>query len=161
MHPDDFKRFSELNITASMEPAHAVEDMPWAIDRVGIERAKGAYAWRTLRKNNAKIIFNSDFTGSDPSFFYGLYCAITKKKLGTDKSFYTEQAFTKEETLRAYTIWAAYAANQEKLTGTIEAGKWADLTFIDVDILNANPEDILKGEVLKTMINGKVVYANK
>lgn len=158
VHPDDFPRFAELNVIASMEPAHALEDMPWAIQRVGMQRAKGAYAWRTLRKNNVKVIFNSDFTGSDPSFFYGMYSAITKNKKGTDEIYFPEQAFTKEETLRAYTIWSAYAAHQENLTGTIEVGKWADLTFIDVDILNAKPEEILKGKVLKTMINGKLVF---
>ncbi len=158
VHPDDFSRFHELNVTASMEPAHAVEDMPWAIDRVGEERVKGAYAWRTLRKNKAHVIFNSDFTGSDPSFFYGMYSAITKNKKGTNETYFPEEAFTKEETLRAYTIWAAYAAHQEDLTGTIEVGKWADLTFIDTDILNASAEEILNGQVLKTMINGKILY---
>jgi predicted amidohydrolase YtcJ len=158
VHPDDFSRFAELNVIASMEPAHAVEDMPWAMGRIGRKRVLGAYAWRTLRKKNTTIIFNSDFTGSDPSFFYGMYSAITKKKLSDQKVYFPEQAFTKEETLRAYTIWGAYAAHQEKLTGTIEAGKWADLTFLDTDILNANPEEILQGQVLKTMINGKVVF---
>lgn len=158
VHPDDFSRFSKLNIIASMEPAHAVEDMPWAIDRVGEKRAKGAYAWRKLRNNDATVIFNSDFTGSDPSFFYGVHSATTKKKKTDDKQWFPEQAFTKEESLRAYTIWAAYAAKQENLTGTIEVGKWADLTFMDVDVLNANPNEILNGVILKTMINGKVVY---
>ena len=158
VHPEDFSRFSKLNIVASMEPAHAVEDMPWAIDRVGEKRAKGAYAWRTLRNNNATVIFNSDFTGSDPSFFYGMHSAITKKKRTGKKQWFTEQAFTKEESLRAYTIWAAYAAKQEKLTGTIEVGKWADLTFMDVDILNASSDEILKGSILKTMINGKIMF---
>ena len=158
VHPDDFSRFGQLNVIASMEPAHAVEDMPWAVLRIGIERVLGAYAWRTLRKNNTTVIFNSDFTGSDPSFFYGMYCAITKRKKGGGTAYYPEQAFTKEETLRAYTIWGAYAARQENLTGTIEVGKWADLTFLDTDILNASPEDILKGQVLKTMINGKVAF---
>ncbi|MDG1039289.1 MAG: amidohydrolase [Polaribacter sp.] len=161
VHPDDFSRFYQLNIIASMEPAHAVEDMPWAIDRVGELRAKGAYAWRTLRNNNATVIFNSDFTGSDPSFFYGMYSAITKKKKEQEKQWFPEQAFSKEESLRAYTIWAAYAANQEKLTGTIEVGKWADLTFMDVDVLNATPKEILEGTVLKTMINGKLAFEKK
>lgn len=158
VNPTDFPRFSRLNIIASMEPAHAVEDMPWALDRIGKKRAKGAYAWRTLRKSGAQVIFNSDFTGSDPSFFYGMFSAITKMKKGDGKAYFPEQAFTKEETLRAYTIWGAYASHQEKLTGTIEVGKWADLTFIDTDILNATPREILKGSVLKTMINGKIVY---
>ena len=157
VHPDDFSRFAELNITASMEPAHAVEDMPWAIDRIGKDRAKGAYAWRTLRKNEARIIFNSDFTGSDPSFFYGFYCAITKQKKDGN-IYYPEQKLTPEETLRAYTIWGAYASHQEKLTGSIEKGKWADFTIVDVDVLNADPKAILKGKVLQTIINGKVKY---
>ena len=160
VHPDDISRFSKLNVIASMEPAHAVEDMPWAIDRVGKERAKGAYAWRTLRNKNTIVIFNSDFTGSDPSFFYGVYSAITKKKRNEEKQWFPEQAFTKEESLRAYTIWAAYAAKQENLTGTIEVGKWADLTFMDVDILNATPREILNGAILKTMVNGNIVYEN-
>ena len=157
VHPDDFSRFAELNITASVEPAHAVEDMPWAIDRVGLERAKGAYAWRTLRKNKAKMIFNSDFTGSDPSFFYGFFCAITKQKKD-GAVYYPEQKLTREETLRAYTIWGAYASGQEKLTGSIEIGKWADFTIVDVDVLNANPKAILNGKVLQTIVNGKVKY---
>ena len=92
VHPEDFSRFSKLNIIASMEPAHAVEDMPWAIDRVGEKRALGAYAWRTLRENNATVIFNSDFTGSDPSFFYGMYSAITKKKLDEEEAYFPEHA---------------------------------------------------------------------
>ena len=161
VHPDDFKRFGELNIVASVEPGHAVEDMPWAIDRVGEERAKGGYAWRTLRKNNVTVIFNADYTGTDPSFFYGAYCAITKQKRDDDKQWFPEQAFTPEETLRAYTIWAAYTSKQEHLTGTIEKGKWADLTFMDMDVLNVgntNPNQLLNGQILKTMVNGKVVY---
>jgi hypothetical protein len=158
VHPDDFDRFAKLNIIASMEPAHAVEDMPWAIDRVGNERIQGAYAWRTLRQKGATVIFNSDFTGSDPSFFYGMYAAITKKKKNEEKEYFPEQAFTKEESLRAYTIWGAYASQQENLTGTIKVGKWADLTFMNVDILNATPEEILDGQVLKTMVNGKIVF---
>ena len=158
VHPDDFERFASLNIIASMEPAHAVEDVPWAIDRVGEDRMKGAYAWRTLRKQNATVIFNSDFTGSDPSFFYGMHSALTKKKREGETTWYPEQAFTAEESLRAYTIWAAYATKQERLTGTIEKGKWADLTFINVDVLNATPKAILNGTVLKTMVNGAVLY---
>ncbi|WP_347922721.1 amidohydrolase family protein [Pontimicrobium sp. SW4] len=161
IHPDDFTRFKDLNIVASLEPGHAVEDMPWAIDRVGEERIKGGYAWRSLRKAGATVIFNSDYAGTDPSFFYGAYCAITKQKRDDDKQWFPEQVFTPEETLRAYTIWAAYASKQEHLTGTIEKGKWADFTFMDMDVLNignTNPNQLLNGQILKTMVNGKVVY---
>jgi predicted amidohydrolase YtcJ len=158
VHPNDFARFARLNVIASMEPAHAVEDVPWAIDRIGEDRMKGAYAWRTLRKQNTTVIFNSDFTGSDPSFFYGMHSAMTKKKRTEEKQWYPEQAFTAEESLRAYTIWGAYASRQESLTGTIEKGKWADLTFMNVDVLNANSKEILNGAILKTMVNGKFAY---
>ena len=120
VHPDDFSRFNELNIIASMEPAHAVEDMPWAIDRVGKERIKGGYAWRTLRKHHADIIFNSDLAGTNPDFFYGMYCAITRKKRNDDTQWFPEQVLTPEESLRAYTIWGAYAASQEHLTGLLK-----------------------------------------
>jgi predicted amidohydrolase YtcJ len=75
------------------------------------------------------------------------------------KYHYIGQAFTPEETLRAYTIWAAYASKQEHLTGTIEAGKWADLIFIDIlNLGTINPNQLLNGQILKTMVNGKVVY---
>jgi len=163
VHPDDFPRFSQLNIIASMEPAHAVEDMPWAIDRVGEERMKGGYAWRTLRQNKARIIFNSDLAGTDPNFFYGMYCAITRKKRADENQWFPEQVFTSEEALRAFTTWGAYAAEQEQLTGTIEKGKWADLTMMDIDILNlgqTHPKAILDGKILKTMVNGRIVYEN-
>ena len=161
VHPDDFSRFSQLNLIASMEPAHAVEDVPWAVDRVGEERMKGAYAWRTLREHNTTVIFNSDFTGSDPSFFYAMHSAMTRKKRTEEKQWYPEQAFTAEESLRAYTIWAAYSSRQEQLTGTIERGKWADLTFMNVDVLNANPKEILNATILKTMVNGNVMFEKK
>ncbi len=163
VHPDDFSRFSELNVIASMEPAHAVEDMPWAIDRVGKERIKGGYAWRTLREQGTAIIFNSDLAGTDPDFFYGMHCAITRKKRNDEKSWFPEQALTPEESLRAYTIWGAYSAKQEQLTGSIEVGKWADLTFMDIDVLNegiTNPSELLNGNILKTMVNGTIVYEN-
>jgi predicted amidohydrolase YtcJ len=166
VHLDDFARFEELNIVASMEPGHAVEDSPWAEDRVGPDRIKGAYAWRTLRRNGAGLIFNSDFTGTDWSFFYGMYAAVTRKmKDGTPANgWYTEEAVTAEEALRAYTIWPAYASSRESLTGTIEPGKWADLTVIDIDPLNvasSNPAELLNGHVLMTVVAGKIIFEGK
>lgn len=159
VHPDDFKRFRELNIIASMEPAHAVEDMPWAVARVGTNRIKGGYAWRTFRQNGVTVIFNSDFSGTDHSFFYGMYCATTRKKKNDDQPWQADQVFTIEESIRAYTIWAAYASSQENFTGTIEKGKWADLTFMDIDLLNTRDQlKIMEGKILRTIVNGKTVY---
>ena len=160
VHPDDFERFGDLNLTVSMEPGHAVEDSPWAEERLGPDRVRGAYAWRSLRRGGALLIFNSDFTGTDWSPFYGIFAAVSRQqKDGTPQSgWYPEEAVTAEEALRAYTVWAARAANQETLTGTIEAGKWADLTALSQDPLNTEPDALLQGKVLLTMVDGRIRY---
>lgn len=163
VHPDDFERFGELNIVASMQPPHAVEDSPWAEDRVGPERIQGAYAWRTMRRNGVALLFNSDLSGTDFNIFYGLHSAITR----TDKSgrpeggWYRDQKMTAEEALRGYTVWAAYASSREDLTGTIEPGKWADLSVITIDPLNvgtSDPHALLEGDILMTIIEGEIAY---
>ncbi|NQV72186.1 amidohydrolase [bacterium] len=163
VHPDDFSRFHALGLIASMEPGHAVEDSPWAEDRVGPDRIKGAYAWRTMRQNGVPLLFNSDFTGTDWSFFYGVYAAVTRKKAdGTPKGgWYPELAVTPEEAIRAYTVGPAFSSHRENLTGTLEVGKWADVTVLDIDPLNVGliqPDSLLTGKVLMTIINGNVEY---
>lgn len=163
VHPDDFERFAELNLTASMEPPHMAEDMGWAEDRLGSERIKGAYAWRTFRRNGVPLTFNSDLTGSDHNFFYGYYAAITRKNKNREPEggWYPEQAMSPEEALRAYTLWSARASFQEEVLGTIEAGKRADFTILSIDVLNVgeiNPDSLWTGKVLGTIVEGKVVY---
>ena len=164
VHPDDFRRFSELNLVASMEPAHAVEDAPWAEDRVGPERILGAYAWRTMRRNGVALLFNSDLSGTDFDIFYGLHSAITRtdKRLEPAGGWYPDQTMTPEEALRGYTVWAAYASSREGLTGTIDPGKWADLTVLSIDPLNVgttDPHALLNGEVLMTIIEGEIAFS--
>lgn len=162
---NDFKRFKQLKLIASMEPPHAVEDKTWAEDRLGPERIKGAYAWRTLRRENVGLTFNSDLPGSDHSIFYALHAAVTrrdKQALPAD-GWYPEQSVSIEEAIRAYTNWAAYAAFREQQTGIIKKGFWADLTIIDIDpfeLATTSPEKILAGKVLMTVIDGKLVYAD-
>lgn len=160
VHPDDFQRFGALNLVASMEPGHAVEDSPWAGDRLGPDRTKGAYAWRSLRRGGALLLFNSDFTGTDWSVFYGIFAAITrKKKDGTpDGGWYPEEAVTAEEALRAYTVWPARASGIEDRTGTLEVGKWADMTVMDIDPLNTPPDALMEGSILMTIVDGEVRY---
>lgn len=165
VHPDDFTRFHQLNIIASMEPPHMAEDLDWAEERVGKERIKGAYAWRTMRRNGVPITFNSDLTGSDHSIFYGLYAAIARKNKDRqpEGGWYIEQKMTPEEALRAYTIWAAYSGFQEEHIGSLEVGKLADITIIDIDVLNVgltDPDKLWDGKILLTMVGGKVVYEN-
>ncbi len=163
VHPDDFARFAELNLVASMQPPHAVEDAPWAQDRVGPKRLLGAYAWRTMRRNGVPLIFNSDLSGSDWDVFYGLHSAITRtnRDLEPAGGWFPDQCMTPEEALRGYSVWPAFASSREDLTGTIEPGKWADLTVLSIDPLNvgtANPHGLLEGEVLMTIVEGGVVY---
>ena len=160
VHPDDFARFGTLSIVASMEPGHAVEDSPWAGERLGPDRVRGAYAWRQLRKGGALLLFNSDFTGTDWSVFYGLYAAVTRtKKDGTPEGgWLPEEAVSVEEALRAYTIWPARSSGLESHTGTLEAGKWADITVMDIDPFNTPVDRLMEGRILMTLVDGKVRY---
>jgi predicted amidohydrolase YtcJ len=161
VHPDDFARFGRLGLFASMEPGHAVEDSPWAEERVGPERILGGYAWRTLRRAGAGLIFNSDLAGTDYDIFYGLHCAVTRTDRNGEPEggWYPEQAMTMEEALRAYTVWPAVASGKQELTGTLSAGKWADLTVLSIDPLNLPaPSALFDGRVLMTVIGGEIVY---
>jgi hypothetical protein len=160
------KRFLQSEVIASMEPPHCVEDKTWAEARLGPERIKGAYAWRTLRRAGARLIFNSDLTGSDHNIFYGLHAAITRrdKQLQPHDGWYPEQRMMPEEAVRAYTTWAAYAAFWERETGVIAPGRWADITVMDIDPLNAGttePGKLLNGHIRLTMVGGRIAHKIK
>ncbi|MBM3790029.1 MAG: amidohydrolase, partial [Acidobacteria bacterium] len=163
LHPDDIARFEKLAVVASMEPPHAVEDKTWAEDRLGPERVRFAYAWRSLRRSGARLTFNSDLPGSDYDIFYGLYAAITRKdKEGRpEMGWYPEQCMSPEEAVRGYTVWAAYAAFAEDQTGTLAPGKWADISVMDLDPLqtgSSEPGKLLDGRIVLTMVGGKLVH---
>ncbi|MEJ2237462.1 MAG: amidohydrolase [Gemmatimonadales bacterium] len=166
VHPNDTGRFAELHVIASMQPAHAVEDKGWAEDRLGPERVKHAYAWRSLRQAGARLTFNSDLPGSDYNIFYGLHSAITRRDRASEPQggWYPEQVMTPEEAIRGYTIWAAYSSFLEDMTGTLESGKWADITVIDVDPLvmgSTDPGSLLDGSILLTIVNGEAVFRSE
>lgn len=161
--PDDIPRFGQLGIIASMEPPHAMEDKTWAEERLGTKRILGAYAWRSLREAGAKLTFNSDNPGSDHNIFYGLHSAITRqdKNQQPEGGWYADQAMSAEEAVRGYTSWSAFASFRENETGIIEAGRWADLTVMDVDpfiLADESPGDILSGRILMTIVGGRVIY---
>jgi predicted amidohydrolase YtcJ len=163
MSPEDIPRLGQLGIIASMEPPHAMEDKTWAEERLGAERVLGAYAWRSLRESNARLTFNSDNPGSDHNIFYGLHSAITRqdKNQQPEGGWYADQRMNAEESIRGYTDWSAYASFREDETGIIEAGRWADLTVMDIDpflLADESPGEILNGRILMTIVNGNVVY---
>ncbi|NNM03582.1 MAG: amidohydrolase [Gemmatimonadetes bacterium] len=163
VHPDDFQRFRDLGIAASMQPPHVAEDMDWAEARVGQERIKGAYAWRTMRETGVRLLLNSDLPGSDWDIFYGLHSAITRRdkdRQPTD-GWYQEQAFTPEEAVRGYTAWGAWAEFLEEETGIIREGMRGDLTVLRIDpfVVGTNsPGNLFGGEILATVVGGKVVF---
>lgn len=163
MHPDDLPRVAELGMIASMEPPHAMEDKTWAEARLGPERIRGAYAWRSLLESGAALTFNSDNPGSDHSIFYGLHSAITRRdKNGEPEGgWYVEQAVNVDEAVRGYTRWSAYASFREDVTGVVGAGRWADLTVMDIDpfrLADERPGELLDGRILMTIVGGAIVH---
>ncbi|PXX47812.1 amidohydrolase [Undibacterium pigrum] len=158
---DDIPRFKQLGILPSMQPTHATSDMNMAEDRVGAERIKGAYAWRSFLKQGSRIACGSDFPIESPNPFWGIHAAVTRQDMAGKpaQGWYASQAMTVQEALRCFTLDAAYAAHQENSLGTLEAGKWADFIIIDQDMLNMPAKDIYKIRVLQTWVAGKQVYS--
>ena len=158
--PTDIARFASMGVTASVQPPHAVEDKGWAETRVGRTRIAGAYAWRTLRRAGAAMVFSSDLPGSDWSPFYGLHSAITRQDTSGAPAggWYPAQRMTPEEAVRGYTVWSARAGFDERESGTLAVGKRADLTLVSVDPFRADPAAPLRGQVLLTVSHGRVTY---
>jgi predicted amidohydrolase YtcJ len=158
--PDDFPRTARLGVIASMQPTHATSDMPWAEKRVGPERIKGAYAWRTVLNDGARLALGSDFPVEDVNPFFGIYSAVTREDQQGNPplGWYPSQRLTLAEAIRGFTLDAAYAAFEEESRGTIEAGKLADFTIVDGDFFSAPSSVLFKTKVRMTVVGGKVVY---
>jgi predicted amidohydrolase YtcJ len=156
----DIPRFAKLGVIPSMQPTHCTSDMGWAEKRIGSQRIKGAYAWRSLLATGVHLPLSSDFPGETLNPFYGIYAALTRKDPNGNPAngWYPEQRLTLLEALRGYTIEAAYSEFEEKAKGSIEKGKLADLTVIEQDIRRLQPGEILSIRVLKTIVGGKVIY---
>lgn len=157
---DDLKRFSQLNIIASMQPTHATSDMNMAEDRVGAARIKGAYAWKTLLQDKARIAAGSDFPVESANPFWGLHAAVTRQNQRNEPAggWYKNEAMSREQALYTFTLGAAYAAHQDEILGSLEPGKWADFIFIDQDYFKIAEDKIWQIEVLETWQAGRQVY---
>ena len=159
--PSDYEYFSE-KILPSVQPTHATSDMYWAENRVGTERIKGAYSYKSLLQQSGMVALGTDFPVERVNPMYTFYAAVARKDLENfpENGFRKEEALTREETLKGMTIWAAYSNFEENEKGSIEAGKFADFTVLDRDIMKIPEDSIPKTKVVATFINGKKVFGS-
>lgn len=160
-HPDDIPRFAELGVIPAMQAIHMSSDRPWAILRLGKQRIKwGAYMWQTLLQSGAKIVNGTDAPVEPVTPIASFFASVSRKTLkGTPPGGYEpEEKMTREQALRSYTLDAAHGAFREDRKGSIEVGKWADLTVFDRDVMTIPEEEILGTEVMMTVIGGEIVY---
>jgi predicted amidohydrolase YtcJ len=157
---DDIKRFKTLGIIPSMQPTHATSDKNMAESRVGPERIKGAYAWRTFLQQGSRIACGSDFPVESPNPFFGIHAAVTRQDASGQPiaGWYPNQAMSLKEAFRCFTLDAAYAGHAENSLGSLEPGKWADFIVVDQDLFKVSTYDIYKTGVLQTWVGGKAVY---
>lgn len=164
LHPNDITRFGQLGVLPAMQAIHMSSDRPWAIDRLGEKRIKeGAYMWQSLLKSGAKIINGTDAPVEPVNPIPSFYASVTRKTLKGEPEGGYEPAekMTREQALKSYTLDAAYGAFEEKIKGSIEVGKLADFTILSSDIMKVSEMDILKTEVIMTIVGGKVVFEKK
>lgn len=160
IHPQDFHYFGDYNIVPSVQTTHATSDMYWAGDRVGSERLKGAYAYKQLLEENGWLPNGSDFPVEQINPLFGFYAGVVRKDQAgyPEGGFQMENALSREEALRAMTIWAARSGFEEDLKGSIEAGKLADLVITGTDLMTAPEEELFGIKVLETYSGGELVY---
>jgi predicted amidohydrolase YtcJ len=157
----DIPRFAALGVVASMQPYQAADDGRWAEKRIGRERCKATYAFRSLLDTKARVAFGSDWDVAPLSPVLGIAAAVTRRTTDGKNpgGWFPEQKITAAEALRAYTAGAAYAAFEENEKGTLAVGKLADFVILSADPLSVRPEELEKMEVVTTVVGGRVVYS--
>ena len=160
--PKDLPRYGEFSIIPSVQTTHATSDMSWADERLG-DRIKYAYAYQDLLKQNGWLPNGSDFPIEDINPIYGFYSGVARKDFTGNPAngFQFENALTREQALKAMTIWAAKANFEEKVKGNLELGKVADFVILDTDLMKAPESDLPNSKVISTFVAGELVYQNK
>jgi hypothetical protein len=158
---EDIPRFAKLGVIASMQPYHAIDDGRWAQKRIGPERIKTTYAFRSLLDQGAVLAFGSDWTVAPIDPILGIYAAVTRRTLDGKNpgGWVPEEKISVEEALRAYTVGNAYGVFAEERRGRLAPGYLADLVLLDRDILRVAPEEIEKATVKATVVGGRVVFS--
>ena len=144
-----------------MQPTHCISDKKFCVKRIGEERAKGAYAWKSLADAGAKIAFVTDYQVEPLNPMEGLYAAVTRKdRLGeAGKGWHPEQKISMEDAIRYYTLGSAYSQFMEDRKGMIKQGYLADIVILDKDLLSIPENEIMKTKVDYTIVGGKVVFS--
>jgi predicted amidohydrolase YtcJ len=163
VNESDFNLFSKYSIIPSVQPSHATSDMYWAKDRIGKERIKGAYAYKTLLNYAGLLAGGSDFPVEDINPLFGFYAAVSRKDQHNfpEGGFQKENAISRVEALKAMTIWPAFASFEENIKGSLEPNKFADFVILNEDLLNAPEQSLFNIKVQQTYSSGKVVFNRK
>jgi predicted amidohydrolase YtcJ len=156
--PGDFARFEKEGVIASMQPSHLLTDVKWATDRLGPERVKYAYAWKTFLDHNVILAFGTDYPVEFINPFRGLYSAITRQNEAGTQTFQPQEKISLNEAIYAYTQASAFAEFRERQKGRLEPGYLADFVVLDRNITTASPQQLLHTKVLRTVVNGETVY---
>ncbi len=163
LSPEAFGRFRELGVIPAMQPFHAIDDGRWAEKRIGSERIKTTYAFRSLLDAGASLAFGSDWTVAPMDVREGLYAALTRRTFdgANPGGWVPEEKIDLEEALTAYTWGSAYAGFMENKVGRLEQGKYADLAVLSEDLFQIDPLEIPNVQVDLTMVNGEIVFRNE
>jgi predicted amidohydrolase YtcJ len=157
----DFPRFARLQVIASMQPAHETSDMRWAEQRIGPERAKGAYSWATMQKFGVRLAFGTDYDVEPISPFRGLYACVTRELPagGPQGGWQPQEKISLEDCIRAYTSGSAYGEFMEGKKGELKAGEFADFIVLSNDLTKVEPREFTNIKVLRTVVGGRTVYS--
>jgi len=160
--PEDFERFGKLSVIASVQPYHAIDDGRWAEQKIGRERSRHAYAFRSLLESEAVLACGSDWTVAPINPLTGIYAAVTRRTLegNNPDGWFPEQKISMVEAIKGYTLNAAFTEFAEHLKGSLEEGKLADVVILDQNLFEISPEKILDTKVIMTVLDGKIVYKN-
>lgn len=160
LHRDDIPRFAQLGVIPSMQTSHQTSDAPMAMNRLGWTRSQGAYAWRSLLNTGVVIPNGTDFPVEFVNPIIGFHSAVTRQDASgwPAGGWFPDERMTRYEALESMTIWPAYAAFMEDVSGSLSPGKYADFTVLDQDIMTIAPESILGTNVVMTVLGGNVVY---
>ena len=164
--PADFKRLGQLGVVAEVQPFHLSDDMRWMEERIGRERTKGAYAFKSIQSSGAVLSFGTDWPGTSASEYpinpmLGLFAAVTRQTITGQpaEGWFPSERISIAEAIKAYTYNTAYANFEETTKGSIEVGKLADLTVLSKNLLKIAPSEFLNTDIVYTIVGGKIVYS--